>query len=223
MRRPPECRPSRIGKTQTARLWTDTRDERPWGRHVHPLPGVVSLATAKANIPARGRHPLCPGPNGTPASLSRPRGPQVVNTTAGRGLRATALGRKTYLFLGSGSGGKAAAIASTPIDTAEPIAIDPHAWLKDTLALIPDSKPSTVDELLPWRGNAWRSHRTVGSVPASPMLERRSRGGRRGQGAPVVSCRTSGPAGSLDGRDGVGSGARAPDAVSSPRRGAGGG
>lgn len=69
-------------------------------------------------------------------------------------MRATALGRKTDLCGGSGSGGEAAAIASILIETARLIAADPHAWLKDTLARIPDDKPSTFDALLPWRGNA---------------------------------------------------------------------
>ena len=32
-------------------------------------------------------------------------------------------------------------------------AVDPHAWLADTLARIPDYKITKVDELLPWRWN----------------------------------------------------------------------
>ena len=30
---------------------------------------------------------------------------------------------------------------------------DPHAWLADTLARIPDYKITKVDDLLPWRWN----------------------------------------------------------------------
>jgi transposase len=30
-------------------------------------------------------------------------------------------------------------------------AIDPHAWLADTIARIPDYKITKVDDLLPWR------------------------------------------------------------------------
>ena len=69
----------------------------------------------------------------------------------GRLLRAIALGRKNYLFVGSEAGGKAAAIAYTLIETAKLNRVDPQAWLADTLARIPDYKITKVDELLPWR------------------------------------------------------------------------
>jgi hypothetical protein len=61
--------------------------------------------------------------------------------------------RKNYLFVGSDAGGKAAAIAYTLIETAKLNAINPHAWLADTLASIPDYKITKVDNLLPWRWN----------------------------------------------------------------------
>ncbi|NEY91852.1 transposase domain-containing protein, partial [Tabrizicola oligotrophica] len=32
-------------------------------------------------------------------------------------------------------------------------AVDPHAWLADTIARIPDYKITKVDDLLPWK---WR-------------------------------------------------------------------
>ncbi len=51
-------------------------------------------------------------------------------------MRAIALGRKNYLFVGSEAGGKAAAIAYTLIETAKLNAVDPLAWLADTLARI---------------------------------------------------------------------------------------
>ena len=75
------------------------------------------------------------------------------NNAAERSMRAIALGRKNYLFVGSEAGGKAAAIAYTLIETAKLNAIDPHAWLADTLARIPDYKITKVDDLLPWRSN----------------------------------------------------------------------
>ena len=61
-----------------------------------------------------------------------------------------ALGRKNYLFMGSASGGKAAAIAYTLIETARLNGIDPQAWLAQVLEHIPDYKINRVDELLPW-------------------------------------------------------------------------
>ena len=76
---------------------------------------------------------------------------ELDNNAAERGMRAIALGRKNYLFVGSEAGGKAAAIAYTLIETAKLNDVDPHAWLADTLARIPDYKITKVDELLPWR------------------------------------------------------------------------
>jgi len=78
---------------------------------------------------------------------------ELDNNAAERGMRAIALGRKNYLFVGSEAGGKAAAIAYTLIETAKLNAVDPHAWLADTLARIPDYKINKVDDLLPWRWN----------------------------------------------------------------------
>ena len=78
---------------------------------------------------------------------------ELENNAAERGMRAIALGRKNYLFVGSEAGGKAAAIAYTLIETAKLNAVDPHPWLADTLARIPDYKINKVDELLPWK---WR-------------------------------------------------------------------
>ena len=37
--------------------------------------------------------------------------------------------------------------------TAKLNAVDPHAWLADTLARIPDYKITKVDDLMPWK---WR-------------------------------------------------------------------
>ena len=48
---------------------------------------------------------------------------------------------------------KAAAIAQALIEAAKPDAVDPDAWLADTLARIPDYKITKVDDLLPWRWN----------------------------------------------------------------------
>jgi transposase len=76
---------------------------------------------------------------------------ELDNNVAERAMRAIALGRKNYLFVGSDTGGKAAAIAYTLIETAKLNGVDPRAWLTDTLARIPDYKITKVHELLPWR------------------------------------------------------------------------
>ena len=60
-------------------------------------------------------------------------------------------GHLIYLFVGSQTGGKAAAVAYTLIETAKLNGVDPQAWLADTIARIPDYKITRVDELLPWQ------------------------------------------------------------------------
>jgi hypothetical protein len=73
------------------------------------------------------------------------------NNPAERAMRGVALGRKNYMFAGSETGGHAAAIAYTLIETAKLNDVDPEARLADTLARLPDHKITRVDELLPWR------------------------------------------------------------------------
>lgn len=79
---------------------------------------------------------------------------ELDNNTAERAMRSVAVGRKNYLFVGSQTGGRAAAIAYTLIETAKLNDVDPQAWLADTLACIPDYKITHIDDLLPWR---WRA------------------------------------------------------------------
>ena len=78
---------------------------------------------------------------------------ELDDNAAGRGMRAIALGRKNYRFVGSEAGGKTPAIAYSLIETAKLNAVDPLAWLADTIARIPDYKINKVDELLPWLQN----------------------------------------------------------------------
>lgn len=75
---------------------------------------------------------------------------EIDNNTAERAMRSVALGRKNYLFVGSQTGGKSAAIAYTLIETAKLNGVVPQAWLADTLARIADHKINRIDELLPW-------------------------------------------------------------------------
>jgi len=76
---------------------------------------------------------------------------EIDNNTAERAMRSIAIGRKNYLFVRSQSGGRTAAIAYTLIETAKLNAIDPQAWLANTLARIPDYKINRGDDLLPWK------------------------------------------------------------------------
>ena len=73
------------------------------------------------------------------------------NNSVERVMRSVAIGRKNYLFVESQTGGRAAAIACTLVETAKLKGIDPQTSLADTLARIPDYKINRVDDLLPWK------------------------------------------------------------------------
>jgi len=75
---------------------------------------------------------------------------EIDNNAAERSMRAIALGRKNYLFMGSQRGGHSAAIAYTLIETAKLNRLDPQAWLTDVLANIADHPINKIDQLLPW-------------------------------------------------------------------------
>lgn len=66
-------------------------------------------------------------------------------------MRGIAVGRKNWLFAGSESGGRSAAIAYILIETAKLNGVDPQAWLTDVLGRIADHKITRIDELQPWR------------------------------------------------------------------------
>ncbi|RAK07795.1 transposase IS66-like protein [Salipiger aestuarii] len=66
-----------------------------------------------------------------------------------------AVGRKNCLFVGSQTGGRAAAIGCTLIETAKLNGVDPQRWLADTLACIPDYKITRIVDLMPWN---WSNH-----------------------------------------------------------------
>lgn len=78
----------------------------------------------------------------------------LTNNAAERALRGVAMGRKSWLFVGSERGGHRAAAMYTLIVTAKMNDIDPQAWLADVLTRLPDMPVSRVPELLPWNWKA---------------------------------------------------------------------
>ena len=78
----------------------------------------------------------------------------LTNNAAERALRGIALGRKSWLFVGSDRGGERAAFMYTMIGTAKLNDVDPLAWLADALGQIADIPQSRLHELLPWN---WRA------------------------------------------------------------------
>jgi len=73
-----------------------------------------------------------------------------ANNAAERALRAVALGRKNFLFLGADTGGERAEAIYTLICTAKLNGINPEAYLRHVLERIADHPINRIDELLPW-------------------------------------------------------------------------
>ncbi|MGA9781047.1 MAG: transposase domain-containing protein [Terracidiphilus sp.] len=65
-------------------------------------------------------------------------------------LRAVAIGRKNYLFMGPDSGGQRAASFYSLIGTAKLSGLDPAFCLRLVLATIAEQPINRIAELLPW-------------------------------------------------------------------------
>lgn len=75
---------------------------------------------------------------------------ELENNAAERALRAIALGRKNFLFLGADTGGERAEAIYSLIGTAKLNGIDPEAYLRYVIERIAEHPINRVDELLPW-------------------------------------------------------------------------
>ena len=73
------------------------------------------------------------------------------NNTSERLLRKPVIGRKNWLFAGSEGGAHAAAVHFSIVLSCELAGVDPLAYLRDVLGLLPDAKPSDVRALTPLR------------------------------------------------------------------------
>ena len=75
---------------------------------------------------------------------------EIDNNIAEIDLRGVAVGRKNWLFAGSDSGGEHAAVLYSLIGTCRLNGIDPEAYLRHILSVLPEWPSNRVDELLPW-------------------------------------------------------------------------
>ena len=90
-------------------------------------------------MPAR----ICTGEENAPCQGTH-------NSAAERALRAVAIGRKNYLFMGADSGGQRAASLYSLIGTAKLNGLDPAFYLRTVLATIAEHPINRIQELLPW-------------------------------------------------------------------------
>jgi transposase len=76
---------------------------------------------------------------------------EIVNNTVERTIRPIARNQKNALFAGHHAGAKNWAIIASLVETCKMNAVDPHAWLANTLtAIVNGHKQSQIDDLLPW-------------------------------------------------------------------------
>jgi transposase len=75
----------------------------------------------------------------------------VDNNASERALRAAALGRKNWLFVGHDKAGENMASLFSLIATCEANGINPYAYLKDVLIRVQAHPAARIDELLPHR------------------------------------------------------------------------
>lgn len=76
---------------------------------------------------------------------------EIDSNAVERTIRPIALNRKNALFAGHDAGAQNWAMLASLIETCKLNAIDPHAWMTDTLqAIVNDHKQSRIGDLLPW-------------------------------------------------------------------------
>jgi transposase len=74
----------------------------------------------------------------------------IDNNPVENAIRGVAVGKKNYLFCGSEGGGRRAALIYSLVESAKINGIDPMAYLKHVLTVLPSAKQVDLDGLMPW-------------------------------------------------------------------------
>jgi transposase len=74
---------------------------------------------------------------------------KIDNNPVENSIRPVALGRKNYLFAGSHEAAKRSGMLYSLLGTCKMHNIEPYAWLKEVLQIIPQHPVNRVKELLP--------------------------------------------------------------------------
>jgi transposase len=87
----------------------------------------------------------------------------IDNNAAERAIRPLTIGRKNYLFFGSDTGGRTAAILYSLVASAKRNGLDPFVYLRDVLARIGSTPQSQLDQFLPdrWRDRQFKELATT--------------------------------------------------------------
>ena len=75
----------------------------------------------------------------------------IDNNHTERSMRAVAVGRNNWTFLGSDRGGQTMAVLRSFVASCELVKVDPFAWFRDVLSRIATHSIQKLDELLPHR------------------------------------------------------------------------
>ena len=89
---------------------------------------------------------------------------EIDNNATERSIRGIAVGRHNWLFVGSDSAGRTAAVLRSFVATCKLIKIDPYVWFQDVLSRIASHTITRIEELLPHNWAAARAAKLAASV-----------------------------------------------------------